>query len=464
MSGLVIRGGDLCSSAVSGSFDLRCEHGKIVAIDREIKPEPGDRVFDASGLLVVPGLIDVHVHFRDPGSPERESFLTGTAAAASNGVTTVLEMPTSDVPVTTAARLERRGRHLSGRSFIDFGLYAGAGHSSLDEVESCARAGAIAFKTFTHRPQPSRAAAFEGMWAVTEPQLFQTMSAVAATGRVHAVHCENDRLLEHFAAESADRPGFGERHREARPPVVEDSAIAMVGSLSLTTGARVHLVHVSTAQGVDLADGLRRAGADISVETCPHYLLLDQDTLDRYGSFAKCNPPLRAHDVRRSLLDRLRHDGIDIIASDHCSYTTEELGHHAEDPCGALPGLPGIEFLMPSLLTIAREPDQVLVDVIARMTSRPARRFGLEGKGDLVVGNDADLAVVDPRAAVPFAADAGFLAQGSRNAVYLSEVDLRGRAVATFVRGNAVFSDGAVVGSPGHGQWIRGAGTGRSSR
>ncbi|GHH72769.1 allantoinase [Streptosporangium violaceochromogenes] len=464
MSGLVIRGGDLCSASVSGRFDLRCEYGKIVAVGREIGPEPGDRVVDASGLLVLPGLIDVHVHFRDPGSPERESFLTGTAAAASNGVTTVLEMPTSDVPVTTAARLERRGAHLSGRSFVDFGLYAGAGYDSLDEVGACARAGAIAFKTFTHRPKPARADAFEGLWAVTEPHLLQTMSAVAATGRVHAVHCENDRLLDHFATAPAAGAGFGERHRRSRPPVAENAAIATVGSIALTTGSRVHLVHVSTARGVDIAEGLRRAGADISVETCPHYLLLEEDTLDRYGSYATCNPPLRGRDARMDLLERLRDGRVDIIASDHCSYTAEELDRHAEDPCGALPGLPGIEFLMPSLLALARRPDQALADVVARMTSVPARRFGLTGKGDLVIGNDADLVVVDPRAAVPFSPDARFLARGSRNAVYLGDVELRGRAVATFVRGTAVFSDGAVAGSPGHGRWIRGTGAGRPPR
>ena len=456
MTGTVIKGGQVCSTSVAGRYDIRLESGRIAAVAPSIRLEPGDRTIDAAGMTVIPGLIDVHVHFRDPGSPERESFLTGTAAAAANGVTTVLEMPTADVPITTAERLLSRARHLVGRSYIDFGLYGGAGRDSLNDVAACAKAGAIAFKTFTHRPNPSRADAFAGLWAVDEPDLLETMRAVASTGRVHAVHCENDALLEHFADQDRPDDPFGLRHRGARPAVVEESAIALVAGLSLETRSRVHLVHVSTDRAAGIADAVRRVGADLSIETCPHYLILDDRTLDRLGSYAKCNPPLRPEGTRDRLVAQLRSGLVDIIASDHCSYTTEELEQHADDPCHALPGLPGIEFLLPSLLRIAADGGIELRSVLASMTSAPAQRFGLTGKGDIVVGHDADLVVVDPSAAVSFDVDAPFHAMGSRNAVYLEAVELRGRAVTTLVRGEPVVVDGELVGSPSHGRWIRG--------
>ena len=455
MAGTVIRGGQVCSTSVAGRFDVRFEHGGITAVEASIRPEPGDRVVDATGLTVLPGLIDVHVHFRDPGSPDRESFVTGTAAAASNGVTTVLEMPTADVPVTTAERLERRGQHLTGRSFVDFGLYAGAGRGSLDEVVACAQAGAIAFKTFTHSPMSSRADAFAGLWAVTESDLLQTMKAVAATRRVHALHCENDALLAHFAGNIDAGMPFGLRHREARPAIVEECAVATVAALALESGARAHLVHVSTTRAVQIAQAFRNLGADLSIETCPHYLLLDEHTLDRFGSYAKCNPPLRSQRTREGLVDQLRAGDLDIIASDHCSYTPEELDEHADDAVNALPGLPGMEFLLPSLLHAGAESGMSMRKLVGLVTSSPATRFGLTGKGDIVVGNDADLVLVDPTALVRFRRDGVYQARASRNAVYLQDVQLRGRALTTFVRGTPVFTDGAVAG-PAIGRWIRG--------
>ncbi|GAA2588210.1 allantoinase [Dactylosporangium fulvum] len=455
MAATVVRAGQVCSASAEGRLDIRIEDGRIAAVAPHLPAEAGDHVIDASGMLVLPGLIDCHVHFRDPGSPERESFPTGTAAAASNGVTTVLEMPTSDVPVTTAERIEKRGRHLTGRSFVDFGLYAGAGRGSLDDVAGCASAGAVAFKTFTHSPTAARAAAFEGLWAVNQPDLLCTLQAVAATGRVHALHCEDDSLLEYFASKDDASAPFGVRHRNSRPPVVEQSAVAAVTALALETRSRIHLVHVSTNHAVDIACAARDIGVDLSIETCGHYLTLDDRTLDRFGSHAKCNPPLRPADTREALVRAVRDGRIDIIASDHCSYTPDEIAKHSDDPQHALPGLPGIEFLLPTLMHLVTAGGIPMRQAVACLTSAPARRFGLKGKGDIAVGYDADLVVVAPDAPAPFSLSADYHASGSKNAVYLQGVDLRGRAMTTLVRGVPVVAGGELVGSPDHGKWIR---------
>lgn len=445
----------MVSTTTTGRVDLRLEDGRISEIGPELAALPGDAEVDAAGQLVIPGIVDVHVHLRDPGSPERESFESGTAAAASNGVTTILEMPTADVPVTTAERLVTRGTHLTGRSYIDFGLYGGAGRDSLEDVADCAAAGAIAFKTFTHRPTAARAAAFEGLWSVSAPDLRQTMRAVAATGRIHAMHCEDDSLLEFFAGLDDPTASFGQRHRSARPSVVEQAAVAMATTLARDTRARLHLVHVSTDEAVQIAAAARQMGADLTVETCAHYLLLDDATLELFGSHAKCNPPLRPSDTRKRLVQALRDGRIDLVASDHCSFTPEEVAEHADDPVGALPGLPGIEFLLPSLLRVVEQDGVDLRQMVAAVTSTPARRFGLTGKGDIAVGHDADVVVVDQDAPAGFHHDQDYYARGSRNAVYLEGLELRGRARHTFVRGRPVIEDGKLCGSPDHGRWLR---------
>ncbi len=455
MAGTVVRNGQVCSASVEGQLDIRIEEGRITGLGPGLRREPGDVDLDAAGLLVLPGLVDVHVHLRDPGSPERESFPSGTAAAALNGVTTILEMPTADVPVTTGDRVARRGEHLTGRSYVDFGLYAGAGRSSLDDVAGCAAAGAVAFKTFTHRPAPSRASAFEGLWAVTAPDLLRTLQAVAMTGRVHALHCEDDSLLEYFAGRDEPTAGFGPRHRSARPPVAEQNAVASVTALAHEAGARVHLVHVSTDRAVDIACAARDIGADLSIETCGHYLLLDEGTLDRFGAHAKCNPPLRPDGTRRALVSAVSDGRVDIIASDHCSFTPQEVAEHANDPHGALPGLPGLEFLLPSLFRLVDEAGLPLRRAVTALTAAPARRFGLRRKGDLRVGYDADLVLVDPDAPVAFDPAGSYRAKGTQNARYLQGVPLRGTAVTTLVRGRPVVEDSELVGSLRHGQWIR---------
>lgn len=455
MAAMVIRGGEVCSTTSSGRLDIRVVDGSIVEIGPSLRPEGSESTLDASGLTVVPGLVDVHVHLRDPGSPERETFPTGTAAAAAGGVTTVLEMPTADLPVTTGERLAARGRHLSGRSFVDFGLYAGVGRGSIDDVAGCADAGAVAFKTFMHRPAPARAEAFEGLW-VTEPdELLRAMQAVATTGRVHAIHAESDALLTHFATLDQVGESFGVRHRNMRPPVVENCAVAVVGALAMETDARVHLVHVSTDRAVSIAHAMRALGADLSIETCAHYLLLDEGTLDRYGAHAKCNPPLRPARTREQLVGAVADGRVDIVASDHCSFTPEEIRAHADDPVGALPGLPGIEFLLPSVMTVADDSGIPLRTMLAAVTSAPARRFGLPAKGDIAVGADADLVLVDPAGETRFRPDGPFHARGSVNARYLEQVTLAGTVLSTLVRGRAVLQDGELVGDVGHGRWIR---------
>lgn len=462
-------------SAVQATPDVVVENAEVVTRDgvgpaaiwirdgRILRVAPagtavpdGARRVDAGGRTVLPGVVDTHVHFRSPAHPERETFLTGSAAAASGGVTTVLEMPTSDPTVTTGELLTRRAQGIAGSSYVDYALYGGAGTGCVEHVESMALAGAVAFKTFLHRAAPGREHDIGPITATTPEHLLTTLRATAATGLVSALHCEDDSLLHLFQQEAGEQQlPFGACHAAARPLVVEDVASVTASLVARSVGARIHFVHTSSPDAVDLVDLLRRRGLDASIETAPHYLSFTEGELREHGPFAKCNPPLRAGQVREGLIERLRDGLVDNVASDHCPYTREEIEDGAHDPLHAPAGLPGIEYLLPRLLTLAAEGTLSLPRVAQLSATVPAERFGLVAKGEIAPGKDADLVFVDTGARWEPSPAAG-LSMGAENARYLAGHEFVGRVAQTWVRGVPVHVDGRTVGDPGHGRWLPG--------
>jgi allantoinase len=427
--------------------------GRIVALVGPGERLEAGRTVEAGGLVVLPGLVDTHVHLRDPGFPEREDFDTGTAAAAHGGVTTVLEMPLSIPPVCSGEILARRRAAVEPRARVDFALYGGLGHDNPGEAEGLARAGAVAFKTFRITPAPERAAEFVGLCAVDAGAMAAVLRAAARTGRPAAVHAEADAVVQRETGRlrAAGRRDLG-ADGEARPELAEAASVAETLALAEAAGARVQIVHVTCPAAARLVRQAKARGVAVTAETCPQSLTFAAEEVAAHGALAKVNPPLRSAESREGLWEFV-HDGtIDVVGSDHCPFAPGEKAARGDDVLAALPGLAGIEAMLPLLLTAVHQGRLTLERLAALASERAARIFGLyPAKGAIQVGADADLVLVDPGAHWTLRA-ADFYTRGRGTAGIFDGREVVGRPVMTLVRGRPVMEDGKVVGEPGTGR------------
>jgi allantoinase len=452
---LVVAGGTLVTSAGVRPADIAISGGRIAAVLPPGAEAPAPQVLDARGRHILPGVIDTHVHTRHPGVPEREDFLSGTAAAAAGGITTLFEMPISKLPVNSGESLAKRAELLGSTALIDYALYGGAGHENLGAIAAQADAGAIAFKTFLQPPPPARLDEFFGLWCTDEVRLGDVMRAVKATGLRHCFHCEHTATFLALQRQlEADGRTTGRAHAESRPPVVEDLSVAIVLALAEDLGARVHVVHCSSPRAARLARDARWRGVDATVETCPPYLFFTDEALDRLGPFAKCNPPLRGDREVRGLRQCLREGLIAVIGTDHSPFLEEDKTRGADNIFLAPPGLAGLEVLVPLMLTAAHHGWVTLEDVAGLCAENAAKLFNLPQKGRVQAGADADLTIVDLASTWRYDSATALTKSRANMRVY-DGVELHGRVVATLVRGTVVFQDGVVTGTPGHGRFVR---------
>lgn len=396
---------------------LAVKDGRIVA------GTSGRETLDVGERVILPGAIDPHAHFRDPGHPEKEDFGSGTRAAALGGVTTVLDMPNTVPPVFTREALDDKLARASAKAIVDFGLYIGldAEGRSLDLLPR-----AVAMKIYL--------GATTGNLLVREETLVRrALLAAAAARRTVAVHCEHQGCLERHAHLATDE---FPTHSTSRPAECESEAIRMLARAAEGTGARVHIAHLSTRLGVE-----ELARTRFTAEACPHHLLLDAGRLHNGGRF-KMNPPLRPSDDVRALFDAFASGAVPCLASDHAPHTPAEKDAARMRDCPA--GVPGVQTMVPLLLQAAVDGRLRLARVVEASTAA-ARIFGLPAKGALAPGNDADIVVVDlaaPRAvrASDMASKAGWTPFEGMPALFPSDV---------FVRGVRVVQDGRVVGGRG---------------
>lgn len=387
--------------------------GKIAAISGSLD---GDTVYDFGSKVVIPGAIDVHVHMRDPGATHKEDFMSGSLAALHGGVTCVLDMPNTKPPTTTAASLKEKLALAESRSFVDLGLFAGVQPGC--DVESLAREGAIGFKLYM-------AGTTGDLAAVSLDDVADELKAVASTGKVLAVHAEDESLRGKGAESSlAD-------HLKNRSNECETSAIRKLLGLRVE-GLRVHVCHVSARESLPL---LTQA-PNITSEVTPHHLLLDKDA--KLGPLGKVNPPLRRREDRQALFAALKERRLDVIASDHAPHTIEEKEEDFDyAPCG----MPGVETMLPLMMQLVRERHITVADVVRRMCERPAELHGLN-KGRIEVGYDADLVVLDPIASREIKADN--LHHKCAWTPYEGRSGIFPRAV--FLRGEIMIEDGSQIG------------------
>jgi allantoinase len=398
----------------SDERDIAIADGMIAGFE----PGPAREEIDARGLLVLPGVIDAHVHFNEPGRTEWEGWATGTRALAAGGATACVEMPLNAQPPTVdGAAFDAKRAAAEASAIVDFALWGGLIPANLDRLDELAERGVVGFKAFMC---DSGIADFP---AVDEDTLGAGMERAAALGLPVAVHAELPAALSTPA---------GTTWRDfvaSRPPEAEHGAIERALMLAEQTGCALHVVHVSTARGVELVKQGRERGVDATCETCPHYLTLTEDDLETLGTRAKCAPPLRTAAERDSLWSVVAD--VEFVASDH-SPCPPELKEG--DFTSAWGGIAGCQSLLALLLDSGRlDPLQV-----ATLTSaNPARRFRLR-KG-FHVGAEADVVLVDPHAH-----EAPRLHDRHRLSPFAGR-PLRGRVVRTILRGTTIFRDGEII-------------------
>jgi len=411
---------------------IHVERGTIVGVGDKFELPAGADIVDCGPLVISPGIVDSHVHVNEPGRTEWEGFETGTRAAAAGGVTTIVDMPLNCIPpTTTVAALEAKRHAARGKCLIDVWFWGGVVPGNERDLEPLIDAGVRGFKCFL---VPSGVDEFK---AVDEKTLRHAMPILARRGVPLLVHAELPQFLRpHEGADGArgfSRASYRD-YEDTRPPEAESRAIELMAMLARETGVRVHIVHVSSAAGVDAIAGARAAGVHISGETCPHYLsIVDEEIPDGATEF-KCAPPIRTPADRDALWRGLQSGTLSLIATDH-SPAPASL-KRAGDFVHAWGGIASLELSLPVVWTTAAERGLTAVDVAGWMSAGPAALAGLTDRGRIAVGMTADFVVWDPEGTFVVAPER--LQQRHKLTPYGGRT-LRGIVHATYLRGERVW-------------------------
>ncbi len=401
----------------------------------------------ADDEVLLPGLVDTHVHINEPGRTEWEGFDTGTRAAAAGGVTTVIDMPLNSIPpTTTVAALALKRDQAAAQVHVDVGFWGGAVPGNAGELKALHAAGVFGFKCFL---VDSGVPEFPPLDATG---LEVAMAESARLGALLIVHAEDAELIA--AAPAPGGPQYAEYLR-SRPAAAEERAIARVLAAAQIgpPRPRAHVLHLSSAGALAQLRAARADGIDVTVETCPHYLALDSGAIDDGATQFKCAPPIRHPDNRERLWDGLLGGEIDMIVSDHSPCTADLKRLDTGDFAAAWGGIASLELGLPVIWTEARARGRGLAEVVRWMATAPADRVGLTDKGRIAVGADADLVVFDPEA--EFVVDPSRLQQRNPVSAYAGR-RLAGVVRQTWLRGGRVDPSSAA----GHGRLIETGGQG----
>ncbi len=442
---IVIKNGLLVLPSGITEGSMVVDGGKIVGVVRSGEPS-ADRVIDATGKVVLPGMVDMHVHLRDPGFPERENFESGTRAAAAGGVTTVVDMPNT-VPATVTVEAFKQKKGIAERkSLVDFAFIGGAGEVPTEDIVAVSEAGATAFKSFL-------IARFKEL-AASDYTLLRHMNTLSELDKPLLVHAENGNLVDMYM-EEAKASGRTDplAHCDFRPAIAEVEATMRCVTLAAETDVHLHICHISAAGAVDVVEWAQAMDQAVTGETSTNYLLFTRETMEERGPYAKVDPPLRGKDDQLRLWEALNDGTIDVLASDHAPYTREEKERGWENIFDAPSGGVVIETTLPLMLDAVNRDMISLERLVEVFSTNPAMMNGLyPKKGDIVLGADADLVVADM--GKPFHIRGDDLQTIQKITPY-EGMKGKGAPVMTVVRGEIVYEDGQVVGKPGYGEFQR---------
>ncbi len=433
-------------SLVTGKIvdcSIAIDNGKIVKIGTAASMPTADQKINLNRSITLPGLIDAHVHLRDQGKAYKEDFTTGTAAAAAGGFTTVLDMPNNDPVTMSASSLRDRMELAERRILVNVGFYSEFPVQTA-EITTIARAGAIGFKLFM-------AEKIGGIDPDDDTVLTTAFAALKQENIPVAVHAEDGKTVKDLEAEqkNANRRDIG-AFLAAHPEIAETKALASLLRIIETTGTHLHVCHVSTKDGLSLVTNGRKRGLPITCEATPHHMLLSTSDLEKIGTIAITMPPVRDKNEAAALFDGIINGSIDMVASDHAPHTLQEK--ESEDVWKVKVGIPGLETTLPLMLTEVNRKLLSLTDLTRILAESPARTFGLEGKGKIEEGGDADLTIIDLNRngridPSKFHSKAKFSPfENSRT---------KGSAVKTIVGGKLVMDEGQIVAEEGSGRVLR---------
>ncbi len=439
---MTLHNAKICMQGTILEAGLAIEEGKIVKIAKQTNLPPASTKINLKGHIVLPGLIDSHVHLRDQQLAYKEDFITGTAAAAAGGVTLTIDMP-NNKPVTSNPYSLRERMKLAEKHVLVNVAFNSAFPKRLEQIAKIVEAGAVGFKIYLSK-------------GIGEIEIDDDESLLAAFRKVAqnevpvAVHAEDRKILEERRREmeSAGRSDTG-AYVKSHPPKAEVKSIHRVIKLVKKSGVRVHFCHISSARGLEAVLAAKKADLPITCEVTPHHLFLSSEQYRKFGTFALTDPPLRTKKDTLALWSALKNGLIDVIASDHAPHALEEK--NTKSAWEAKPGVPGLETALPLLLTRVNEGHLSLAELVRLTATEPAKIFDLKKRGSLEIGNWADVVVVDMKrlhTIVP----SSFMSKAKYSP--FEGVQVKGKPVKTFVNGRLVMDSGEIVAEPGTGQII----------
>jgi len=443
---LIVRGKRVITPAGERAAAIRVRGGVVAAISGFDEIVPSATVHEAGDFVVMPGVVDTHVHINEPGRTEWEGFSTATRAAAAGGVTTLIEMPLNSIPATTtAAALREKLAATAGKLWVDAGFWGGVVPGSSGQLQPLWDAGVFGFKCFL---VPSGVNEFAH---VTEGDLRLALPKLAALGAPLLAHAELPEPIEKAVASLAKTasPRKYATWLAARPPEAENDAVALLLRLGSEFGAWIHIVHVSSAGALALLRCAKAAGGAVTAETCPHYLTFAAEEITDGATEFKCAPPIRELQNREKLWHGLGDGTLDFIATDHSPCPPAMKLPEEGDFLRAWGGIASLQLSLPAVWTEARARGYAVTHLAKWLCEGPARLAGLAGrKGTIAVGCDADFVIWDPEA--KFQVEPAQLHHRHKATPYAGR-ELCGRVATTFLRGRKIFERGELSAGPlGH--------------
>ncbi len=445
---LIVKSGTVVTSTATFPADLAIKDGKFVAI-----AAPGElgvtatEEYDASGKHVLPGVIDGHVHFREPGLEYKEDWRTGSTAAVMGGVTTVVEMPNTNPKTDTVAGVELKQKLAEEKSYVDFGIIGLLVQDSVPALKSLAEAGVVGYKCFLGETIGNIPAPDDGM-------MLEGLKEISETGLRIGFHAENNEIMQHLirkfkAAGRTDALA----HVDSRPPLAEVESIQRMGLYAKHVGTKIHIFHLSSRDGLDMIEEWRAKGVDITCETGGHYVFLKAEEMATLGSRLRMNPPVRYGSEGHGdyLLEGLNDGRVSMIATDHSPHTAEEKLN--DDIWKAISGFPGVETSVRFFLTNGVHTGRMTLQQFVRASSEgPAKTWNIyPQKGTIALGSDGDLTIIDLEKEGVIRDDE---LHSKNHVTPFDGRKTKGQPVATIVRGRIVMRDGELVGEPG-GRMVR---------
>jgi allantoinase len=443
---LIITGNVATHYGVFEGISIAILDGKIVGMGRKDALPAAAQELDYSDFLILPGVVDPHVHSL---GDKYEGFYNATYAAAAGGTTTINDHPLDigGAP-TSKADILRKVEKASPEVVVDFSLFASAVPEKLEDIADVADSGITGFKTLMHA---TSGASTYGLRAVNDAELYQIFEEIAKVDQRVMVHAENDWIQQFLEARLIQQDKvYLSAHNESRPEMIELVAAFTAIELARLLGTRLHIVHTTLPQIFEMVVKARSEGVKVTAETCPHYLVYNEDKWRDIGAQFKINPPLRPDATRLALWETLKQGKIDLVSTDHAPHPENHLPNVFENFSGS----PGVETNLQVMYSEGVARGRIDITDLARLLSyNPARLLGIyPQKGVIMVGSDADLVIFDPNKAWTITADKLHMQAGW---TMYEGLEARGKVFATYVRGKKVYEDGEVIGEKGYGQWVK---------